>query len=67
MFPALGTMSSDMPNFNAPDDQAQALAFYISHEASKPMPHKTRSGGMPTGSNHSATCAARSQATAGVR
>ncbi len=37
MFPALGAMSSDMPNFNAPDDQAQALAFYISHEASKPI------------------------------
>ncbi len=53
MFPALGAMSSDMPNFNAPDDQAQALAFYISHEASKPLLHKPAPAEMPTGSTHS--------------
>ena len=53
MFPALGAMSSNMPNFNAPDDQAQALAFYISHEASKPMLHKPAPPEMPTGTTHS--------------
>ncbi len=53
MFPALGAMSSNMPNFNAPDDQAQALAFYISHEASKPLPQKPAPAEMPTGSTHS--------------
>ena len=45
MFPALGAMSSNMPNFNAPDDQAQALAFYIRTEASKPIAAKICSGG----------------------
>ncbi len=53
MFPALGSMSSNMPNFNAPDDQAQALAFYISHEASKPLLQKAAPAEMPTGSTHS--------------
>jgi mono/diheme cytochrome c family protein len=53
MFPALGAMSSNMPNFNAPDDQAQALAFYISHEASKPVSQKPAPAEMPTGSTHS--------------
>ncbi len=52
VFPALSAMSSDMPNFNAPDDQAQALAFYISHEAGKPLLHKPTPE-MPTGSTHS--------------
>jgi mono/diheme cytochrome c family protein len=52
VFPALGAMSSDMPNFNAPDDQAQALAFYISQEAGKPLLHKPTPE-MPTGSSHS--------------
>ena len=59
MFPALGAMSSDMPNFNAPDDQAQALAFYISHEASKPIAVKPTAAEMPTGSNHSQIAAVR--------
>ncbi len=53
MFPALGAMSSNMPNFNAPDDQAKALAFYISHEASKPLSQKPAPAEMPTGSTHS--------------
>jgi mono/diheme cytochrome c family protein len=53
IFPALGAMSSNMPNFNAPDDQAQALAFYISHEASLPMPQKAAPTEPPTGSSHS--------------
>ena len=53
MFPVLGAMSSDMPNFNAPDDQAQALAFFISHEASKPISVKPAPEGMPAGGNHS--------------
>ena len=52
-FPALGMMSTDMPNFNAPDDQAQALAFYISHEANKPIAQKPTPQEMPTGSTHS--------------
>jgi mono/diheme cytochrome c family protein len=53
LFPALGSMSPNMPNFNAPDDQAQALAFYISHEAGKPLLHKPAPAEMPTGSTHS--------------
>jgi mono/diheme cytochrome c family protein len=53
MFPVLAAMNSNMPNFNAPDDQAQALAFYISHEASKPVPVKPAPAEMPTGSTHS--------------
>jgi hypothetical protein len=53
MFPALGAMSSNMPNFNAPDDQAQALAFYISNEANKPVSQKSVPAEMPTGSTHS--------------
>jgi hypothetical protein len=53
MFPALGAMSSNMPNFNAPDDQAQALAFYISQEANKPVQHNQTPAEMPTGSTHS--------------
>ncbi len=53
MFPALGAMSPNMPNFNAPDDQAAALAFYISHEAGKPLPHKAAPPEMPTGNTHS--------------
>jgi mono/diheme cytochrome c family protein len=53
LFPALGAMSPDMPNFNAPDDQAQALAFYISHEAAKPLLHKPAPAEMPTGTTHS--------------
>jgi mono/diheme cytochrome c family protein len=53
VFPALGAMSSNMPNFNAPDDQAQALAFYISNEANKPITVKPKAADMPTGSSHS--------------
>jgi len=53
MFPVLGSMSPDMPNFNAPDDQAQALAFYISTEANKPLPPGAASPEMPTGSTKS--------------
>jgi mono/diheme cytochrome c family protein len=53
VFPALGAMSSNMPDFNAPDDQAQALAFYISHEANLPLAHKPAPAEMPTGSSHS--------------
>jgi len=53
IFPALGAMSSNMPEFNAPDDQAQALAFYISHEANLPISHTAAPTEMPTGSNHS--------------
>jgi mono/diheme cytochrome c family protein len=53
MFPILGTMSPDMPNFNAPDDQAQALAFYISQEANRPLPAKPAQAEMPTGSTKS--------------
>ncbi len=53
MFPALGAMSSNMPNFNAPDDQAKALAFYISQEASKALPQKPAPAQMPTGTTHS--------------
>jgi mono/diheme cytochrome c family protein len=52
-FPALAMMSSDMPAFNAPDDQAQALAFYISHEANKPLAHAPSPQEMPTGTTHS--------------
>jgi mono/diheme cytochrome c family protein len=37
LFPALGGMSPDMPDFDAPDDQAQALAYYISQEANRPL------------------------------
>jgi mono/diheme cytochrome c family protein len=53
IFPALGAMNSDMPNFNAPDDQAQALAFYISHEANTPISQKPAPAEMPTGNTHS--------------
>jgi mono/diheme cytochrome c family protein len=53
MFPALGAMSPNMPTFNAPDDQAKALAFYISHEASKPLSQKAAPVEMPTGTTHS--------------
>jgi mono/diheme cytochrome c family protein len=53
VFPALDAMSSDMPKFNSPDDQAQALAFYISHEANKPVLQKPTPAEMPTGSTHS--------------
>jgi len=53
IFPALGEMSSNMPVFNAPDDQAQALAFYISHEAGKPMPFKQPPPEAPTSRSHS--------------
>jgi mono/diheme cytochrome c family protein/cytochrome bd-type quinol oxidase subunit 1 len=52
MFSALGAMSSNMPNFNAPDDQAQALASYISHEASKPVSVKPAPAALPN-ANHS--------------
>lgn len=52
MFPSLGMMSPNMPNFNAPDDQAQALAFYISKEASKPIAVKPAPIEVPAG-NHS--------------
>jgi mono/diheme cytochrome c family protein len=38
MFPVLGVMNPEMPDFTAPEDQAEALAFYISIEASKPLP-----------------------------
>jgi mono/diheme cytochrome c family protein len=66
VFPALSAMSSDMPNFNAPDDQAQALAYYISHEASKPMLQKPAPAEVPTGSFHS-QLANPAQPSRGVR
>ena len=53
VFPALGDMSSNMPAFNAPADQAAALAAYISHEANRPILHTPIPEQMPTGSNHS--------------
>ena len=53
MFPVLGSMNPEMPNFNAPDDQAQALAFYISQEANRPLPAKPATAEMPTGSTKS--------------
>ena len=53
VFPALSAMSSNMPEFSAPDDQAQALAFYISHEANLPLAHPPAASEMPTGSSHS--------------
>jgi mono/diheme cytochrome c family protein len=53
VFPALGAMSGNMPEFNAPEDQAQALAFYISHEANLPLAQKLAPAEMPTGTNHS--------------
>jgi mono/diheme cytochrome c family protein len=37
MFPVLDSMSPNMPKFAAPEDQAQALAEYISHEANRPL------------------------------
>jgi hypothetical protein len=42
-----------MPEFNASEDQAQALAFYISHEANLPLAHKPAPAEMPTGTTHS--------------
>jgi hypothetical protein len=53
IFPAVGSMNGDMPDFNAPDDQAQALAFYISHEAAKPLPVKAAPAEGPPGSSRS--------------
>jgi mono/diheme cytochrome c family protein len=53
IFPALGEMSSNMPNFNAPDDQAQTLAWYISHEAAKAILQRPAPVEMPAGSTHS--------------
>jgi mono/diheme cytochrome c family protein len=53
VFPALGAMSSNMPDFNAPADQAEALAFYISHEANLPLAHKPAPAEIPAGTNHS--------------
>ncbi len=44
VFPALSAMSSNMPDFNAPADQADALGFYIAHEANLPLPAKHGSG-----------------------
>ncbi len=37
MFPVLDTMSENMPKFTAPEDQVQALAEYIAHEANLPL------------------------------
>jgi len=53
VFPALSAMSSNMPDFNAPADQAEALGFYIAHEANLPLPANTAPAQMPTGTNHS--------------
>jgi len=53
MFAALGSMSPDMPNFNAPDDQAQALAVYISQQANQPLAPGSTPAQMPTGSTNS--------------
>ncbi len=53
IFPALGSMSPDMPTPDEPDDQAQALAFYISQEANKPLPPGSTPAEMPTGSTKS--------------
>jgi mono/diheme cytochrome c family protein len=49
IFPILGSMNPEMPNFNAPDDQAQALAAYISKEANKPLPVAPAQAQLPTG------------------
>jgi hypothetical protein len=46
-------MSSNMPDFNAPADQAEALAFYISHEANLPLAHKPAPAEIPAVTNHS--------------
>ena len=54
VFPALGAMSSNMPEFNAPADQADALAFYIAHEANLPLAHPLTPQAPPTGVGHSA-------------
>jgi mono/diheme cytochrome c family protein len=53
MFPVLGSMSPNMPNFNAPDDQADALAFYISQEANRPLPPSSTPQPMPIGNTKS--------------
>ena len=53
VFPALGAMSSNMPEFNAPAEQAEALSFYIAHEANLPLTVKPGPTEMPTGTNHS--------------
>ena len=53
MFAVLSSMSPDMPTFNAPDDQAQALAAYIAQEANKPLPPGSTPAEMPTGSTKS--------------
>jgi mono/diheme cytochrome c family protein len=53
MFAVLGSMSPNMPNFNAPDDQAEALAFYIAQEANKPLPPSTAPQQMPIGNTKS--------------
>ena len=53
MFPVLGTMSPNMPNFNAPDDQADALAFYIAQEANRPLAAGREPQQMPIGNTKS--------------
>ena len=53
MFPVLGSMSPDMPAFNAPDDQADALAFYIAQEANRPLPPSSTPQQMPIGNTKS--------------
>lgn len=53
VFTVLGEMSTNMPKFNAPDDQPLALAYYISEEASKPISDKQSPSEMPTGNGHS--------------
>jgi mono/diheme cytochrome c family protein len=53
MFPVLGSMSPDMPAFNAPDDQAEALAFYISQEANRPLPPSSTPQPLPIGNTKS--------------
>ena len=53
MFPVLGTMNPEMPNFNAPDDQADALAFYIAQEANRPLPPSSTPQQVPIGNTKS--------------
>ncbi len=53
MFPVLGSMSPDMPAFNAPDDQADALAYYIAQEANRPLPSRAAPAQMPIGNTKS--------------
>jgi hypothetical protein len=54
-------MTSDMPAFNAPDDQAAALAFYISTEAAKPLTVKPLPADIPASPHSQLLLPARPQ------